>query len=70
VDGGKTWRPIMAGLQALWPGHMVDRFVQVEDELLAVLSNGQLLAASLATLAWRPLLPTAQGANAVTYLSQ
>ncbi len=69
VDEGKTWRPIMTGLQALWPEHMVERFVQVEDKLLAVLSNGQLLAASLETLAWRPLMPTAQGINAVTYVS-
>jgi hypothetical protein len=58
----------MTGLQALWPRHMVERFVQVEDELLAVLSNGQLLAAPLETLVWRPLLPAVQGVRAVTYL--
>jgi hypothetical protein len=70
IDGGKTWEPIMRGLQARWPRHMVERFVQVEDELLAVLSDGQLLAASLETLAWRRLLPAAQGVMAVTYLSE
>jgi hypothetical protein len=36
---------------------MVERFTQIGGELLAVLSNGELLAAPLATLAWRRILP-------------
>ena len=32
---------------------MVERFLQAGDELVAVLSNGELVAAPLATLAWR-----------------
>jgi photosystem II stability/assembly factor-like uncharacterized protein len=70
IDGGKTWEAIMGGLQARWPRHMVERFVQVEDELMAVLSNGELLAAPLETLAWRSFLPAVNGVNAVTYLSE
>jgi hypothetical protein len=70
IDGGKTWRLIMSGLPARWPRHMVERFIQVEDELLAVLSDGQLVATSLETLAWRPRLPEVQGVNAVTYLAE
>jgi hypothetical protein len=36
---------------------MVERFTQIGGELLAVLSNGELLCAPLATLAWRRILP-------------
>ena len=69
IDGGRTWRPITMGLQSPWPEHMVERFVPVEDELLALLSNGQVLAAPLKTLAWRNLLLPVEGVNAVTSVS-
>jgi hypothetical protein len=36
---------------------MVERFAQVEGELLAVLSNGELWAAALNELLWRRVLP-------------
>jgi photosystem II stability/assembly factor-like uncharacterized protein len=55
-DGGKTWQPASQGLQVPWRAHMVERFVQVDGDLLAVLSNGELLAAPIATLAWKPIL--------------
>jgi hypothetical protein len=44
---------------------MVERFAQVGHELLAVLSNGDLLAAPLATLEWRPILVDAGWVRAV-----
>jgi photosystem II stability/assembly factor-like uncharacterized protein len=69
LDGGQTWRPASAGLNVPWPRHMVERFVPVGDELLAVLSNGQVIAAPLAgpaSLAWRVLLPELQSVNALT----
>jgi len=44
---------------------MVERFVHLGDQLLAVLSNGHLLAASLAALAWRRILPEVEGVEAV-----
>jgi photosystem II stability/assembly factor-like uncharacterized protein len=56
-DGGRTWQPASLGLEVPWHSHMVERFAQVGDELLAVLSNGELLAAPLATLEWRRALP-------------
>jgi photosystem II stability/assembly factor-like uncharacterized protein len=65
VDGGETWEPIMHGLDRLWPRHMVERFAQVGDDLFAVLSNGQLLTAPLATLAWKSLLPPEQDVTAL-----
>ncbi len=56
-DGGKSWQPAYRGLDAPWPRHMVERFLQVGEDLLAVLSNGELHAAPLADLSWRRILP-------------
>ena len=36
---------------------MVERFVQVGDDSLAVLSNGHLLSAHVETLSWQRILP-------------
>jgi photosystem II stability/assembly factor-like uncharacterized protein len=65
-DGGKTWQPESSGLSVPWPQAMVERFTPFGAELLAVLSNGQLLSAKLARLEWRVVLPEVQGVNAVT----
>jgi photosystem II stability/assembly factor-like uncharacterized protein len=69
-DGGKTWRAASNGMRVPWRQHMVERFVQIEDELLAVLSNGDLLAAPLASLHWQPILADVKDIAAVTSLSQ
>jgi hypothetical protein len=58
-DGGATWENASQGLEVPWARHMVERFWQVDYELLAVLSNGELLAAPLMTLQWRHILPDA-----------
>ncbi len=65
-DGGKTWQGASHGLKTPWRRHMVERFQQINDELFAVLSNGALIAAPLATLEWREVLPSNAGVNAVT----
>lgn len=69
INGGQTWQTVMTGLQESWPQHMVERFVQAGDDLLAVLSNGQLIFAPLDTLKWQTLLPSEQYVTAlsVTY---
>src|SRR5574341_303434 len=67
-DGGRTWQPASTGLKVPWRRHMVERFTQVGGELLAVLSNGELLAAPLATLAWRRILPDVKDVAAVAAL--
>jgi photosystem II stability/assembly factor-like uncharacterized protein len=64
-DGGATWTPASEGLAAPWRRHMVERFLQVGDDLVAVLSNGVLVAAPLATLAWRPVGAGLAGVRAV-----
>jgi photosystem II stability/assembly factor-like uncharacterized protein len=68
-DGGSTWQAASQGLNVPWRRHMVERFTQVGDELLAVLSNGELIAAPLATLEWGYILKEINGVNAVTTLT-
>jgi hypothetical protein len=63
-DGGLTWHESVKGLVVPWSRHMVERFLQVGDHLLAILSNGELLVAELGKLEWRQLLPDLQEVNA------
>jgi photosystem II stability/assembly factor-like uncharacterized protein len=56
-DGGETWQRASEGLDLPWSRHMVERFLWMDQELLAVLSNGEVLAAPLLSLEWRPILP-------------
>jgi photosystem II stability/assembly factor-like uncharacterized protein len=68
-DGGQTWSPASSGLKVPWRRGMVERFFQLEDELLAVLSNGQLLSAPLSTLEWQRILPDISDVNAITAMA-
>jgi photosystem II stability/assembly factor-like uncharacterized protein len=63
-DGGRTWRPASGGLRVPWPSHMVERFAQAGPDLLAVLSNGELLSTRLGAWQWERILPHAGSANA------
>ena len=68
-DGGSSWHAATAGMTVPWPAHMVERFVQAGDGdsgLIAVLSNGEVLAAQLqaSTLAWRRICPEVSGVTA------
>jgi photosystem II stability/assembly factor-like uncharacterized protein len=64
-DGGQTWSLASNGLKVPWRRSMVERFAQIDDELLAVLSNGQLLSASLSNLEWKQILPEVTKVSAV-----
>ncbi len=64
-NGGQTWLSASTGLQVPWRRHMVERFAQAGDDLFAVLSNGELLAAPLSTLEWRRVLPKVKTARCV-----
>jgi photosystem II stability/assembly factor-like uncharacterized protein len=57
LNGGASWHGAAEGLSTPWPHHMVERMLQVDDELLAVLSNGHVIATDLAYRAWRRILP-------------
>ena len=58
-DGGQTWSPASGGLAVPWPDHMVERFVPAGEQLLAVLCNGEVLAAQIGRWDWRRMLPAA-----------
>ena len=64
-DGGQSWSLASNGLKVPWRRGMVERFVQSNEELFAILSNGQLLGASLSTLEWSRILPNITGVNAI-----
>lgn len=66
-DGGHTWLAASGGLQVPWRRGMVERFTQGGDELLAVLSGGELISTRFADLQWRRILPSIEGVAAVTY---
>ncbi len=68
-DGGRTWQPASEGLKVPWRRGMVERFLQAGDELLAVLSGGQVIAAPLAELKWRYLVPQIKGAEAIAIVT-
>jgi hypothetical protein len=69
-DGGINWHSATRGLDTPWRTHMVERFAQAGEQLLAVLSNGDILAASLNALEWRQILPEVKGVNVVTTLDR
>jgi len=69
-DGGKTWRAASRGLNVPWQRHMVERFVQIGDELLAVLSNGALFTTPLASLQWQQILADVKDIAAVTSMQE
>jgi hypothetical protein len=65
-DGGKTWANPFQELDTPWRRHMVERFTQVGDQLFAVLSNGELLAAPLQKLHWSRIVPELSDVNAAS----
>jgi photosystem II stability/assembly factor-like uncharacterized protein len=68
-DGGQTWSTASNGLKVPWRRGMVERFFQANEELLAVLSNGQLISAPLSNLEWHRILPNMSDINAVTTMA-
>jgi len=52
-DGGKTWQFASDGMVPTpWPQDMVERFVQLDNALFAVLSNGELWLKQLNAPSW------------------
>lgn len=64
-DGGATWELASKGLKVPWRNHMVERFNQVDDELFAVLSNGEVLVSSLNECIWKRIFPEIKNAHAI-----
>ena len=68
LDGGTTWHMASEGVRTPWRNHMVERFRQVDGEVLAVLSNGKVLASPLTAISWRPVFPGLRPVRALTDL--
>jgi hypothetical protein len=68
-DSGQNWKAAAHGLDIPWPRHMVEQFVQVQDILIGVLSNGEVIATPLDTLHWRTILPKIKNARAAAAAS-
>ena len=64
-DGGKTWQLASKGMNAPWPGHMVERFVQADKILVVVFSNGELWQKNLEGSHWVHVLPEINSVKAV-----
>lgn len=65
TDGGSTWRTFSAGLQAPWDSDMAERFVYTGEELLSILSNGELWASPVNKPNWERILPDIPEVKAV-----
>ncbi len=69
-NGGQTWSPASNGLQVPWRRGMVERFLQMDNELFAVLSTGQLFGTSLSDFEWHRILPDIDHVNAIASLAE
>lgn len=63
-DGGATWQPASNGLEVPWRSHMVERFLQVDQELFAILSNGEVIVSPLNDWNWKRAFPEIRNAHA------
>lgn len=64
-DGGTTWQDASGGLSVPWANHMVERFRQVNEELFAVLSNGEIYFARVNEWKWQRVFQEIADANAL-----
>ena len=58
-DGGHSWALASGRLDVPWPDNMVERFVADGGTLMAVMNNGELLAAEIGRWTWQRMLPEA-----------
>jgi photosystem II stability/assembly factor-like uncharacterized protein len=56
-NGGRTWATASDGMNTPWARHMVERFVQTDKNLFAILSNGELWIKPLDQSVWERVLP-------------
>lgn len=69
-DGGVTWQAASHGLHVPWADHMVERFSQVDDELFAVLSNGEIYVARVGEWKWKRVFDSVRDAHALAPMLQ
>lgn len=67
-DGGATWETVHEGVHAPWERHMVERLAPYGDELYAILSNGELIAATIGRWQWRQAFAGVTGINDIAIM--
>ena len=66
-DGGQTWQLASDGMApSPWSRHMVERFVQLDNDLFAVLSNGELWLRPVDKTRWHRVLSKIPHIKAIT----
>jgi len=68
MDGGRTWSLASTGLDIPWARYMVKRFYQHGNKLFAILSNGDLIVASVHELFWRKVVSEIKRVTAITLM--
>lgn len=64
VDNGYTWLPARRAFGAPWTSHMVERFLRIGDNVIAILNSGRMLSAAPDGLDWIPFLEQYSNVNA------
>ncbi len=69
-DGGEMWASASHDLAVPWARYMVERFKQIDNELFAVLSNGEIYFARVDEWKWKRVFEDAKNANAIWGMGQ
>lgn len=67
-DGGATWQSMPNVPGTPWPRHMVERFIAQNDQLFAILSNGDLLCSVIGEWRWKYILSEVGHVNGVAFM--
>jgi photosystem II stability/assembly factor-like uncharacterized protein len=69
-DGGKSWERASEGLDLPWPDRMVERFLQIGDELFAVTNDGRAYVEPAGTWQWERVLEGVGAIRAVALYAE
>ncbi|MBI4596738.1 MAG: hypothetical protein HY730_10265 [Candidatus Tectomicrobia bacterium] len=69
-DGGLSWKPASAGLETPWQNYMVERFFNMEEQLLALLSSGHIIATPWSKYSWHYILRQMPAVKALAWMKR
>jgi hypothetical protein len=67
-NDGQSWRPASTGLSVPWIHAMVERFAPLDQDVFAILSNGQVWSARPPQVSWQRVFNELPPVNAITSL--
>jgi photosystem II stability/assembly factor-like uncharacterized protein len=65
-NDGQSWQPASTGLSVPWTHSMVERFATLDQNVFAILSNGQVWSARPPKFAWQRIFTELPPVNAIT----